>query len=101
MRLAGSPVMRGLGGGMDDQLDLAGVLFEDAYHAFSVPDIEVKRPERAPQLVGQATNGRSRRSLRTEEVRAHVVVQPDHVVALLGKVGHRFRTNQATGSSYY
>ena len=43
LRVARGPVVRGLRGGVDDQLDLAGVLGEDARDAVGVADVELER----------------------------------------------------------
>ncbi len=47
LRVAGGPVVRGLGGGVDDQLDLLAGLGEDAIDALGVADVEVDGAEAA------------------------------------------------------
>ena len=75
------PVVRGLRRGVDDQLDVRGVLGEEPLDAVAVADVEVERR-------GSVSNSRRellahvpRRGLRAEEARAHVVVEPDDVEA--------------------
>ena len=68
LRVLGGPVVRGLGGGVHDQLDLAGVLGEDALDAVGVADVDLLVDElvreallRAPRTCG-GSRPRRRRS---------------------------------------
>ncbi len=75
--------MRGLGGGMDHELDRGGVLGEHALDRVPVADVELERDE----LVGVARaqrGGRARRGrVGAEEPGAHVVLDADRGVAEL------------------
>ena len=66
LRLACGPVVGGLGGGVDDDLDLARVGGEDAFDAVGVADVELVRAKLRvgrPELLGD----RRRRGLGAEE----------------------------------
>ncbi len=100
LRIAGSPVVRGLGGGVDDQLDFLAGLGEDAVDAVRVADVEVDRAE-GVELPVEALGHRCGRCLRAEKHGAGVVLDPDHVITRLDQTGCGLGTDQSTGSCDY
>ena len=93
----GRPVVRGLRGCVHDQLDLAAVAGEDAVDPVGVADIEVERGELGVYLE-EAFGHRAGRRRGAEELAAHVVLDPDDVVAGLDEVPHRFGADQPSGA---
>jgi hypothetical protein len=86
--LARRPVVGRLRGGVNDQLEIGGVLPEDPHHRVAVPDVGVDPPELRigpDELVGDVRGG----SLRTEEPRPHVVLESDHLPAALDEAADR------------
>ena len=85
--------MRRLGGGVDDGHDIVGVAGEQALHRHGVtnvgidvavaPDVGLETP-----AVGRRAGGGA------EEGLAHVVVDADHVEALVGEQAHGFGADQ-------
>ena len=63
----------------------------------AVTDVQLHMPE-APDLGPQVLGDRRRRRLRPKEARAHVVLDPDHVEALLGEEPDRLRPDQPAGT---
>ena len=96
LRVAGGPVVGGLGGGVDDQLDLAGVLAEDPVDGVAVADVGVLPAELG--VLGDEPLGHVRgRGLRPEEAGPHVVLDPDDVEALADEVLDRLGADQPPG----
>ena len=94
LRIRRRPVVRRLRGRVDDELELAGVPREDA-----------GRRRRRRGCRGRASGTRRRRSTQAlglgarrrvgpEEAGAHVVLDPDHVVARLDEVRDGLRADQ-------
>ena len=98
LRLLGGPVVRGLGGGVHDQLDLAGVLGEDALDAVGVADVDLLVHELVREPLLEHLGHAARRRLGAEEARAHVVLEADDGVAALGEVEDGLGADQAAGS---
>ena len=97
LRLARGPVVRGLGGGVDDELDGPAVLGEEARDRVLVADVDLQRAE-VGELAAQGLGDVRGRSLRAEEAGAHVVLDPDDVVALGDQAAHRLGADEAAGS---
>ena len=79
---------------MHDRLDLAAVLFEQLGDRMRITDVDVVMfvaadvlDQTVPRLFG--------RGFRAEELRAHVVVDSNHVRTLVCEVLHRFRADQS------
>ena len=88
LRVRGRPVVRGLRGGVHDELDVARVACKQALHAFGVADVQLL-PAEAVDLVDEALRGRCGRCLGAKEVGPHVVLHTDYVEALRGEETHR------------
>ena len=88
--------MRGLRRRVDHQLEVRGDVREDAVDAVGVADVELDGAELARELRDQAVGDVARRRLGPEEARAHVVLDPDDVVARGHEVTDGFRPDQAT-----
>ena len=96
--LLGRPVVRGLRGGVHDQLDLAGVLGEDARDGVGVADVDLLVHELVRQPLLQHLGHAARRGLLAEEAGAHVVLEADDRVAALGEVDDGLGADQAAGA---
>ena len=95
--VAGRPVVGGLRGGVDDQLEPRGV---PAEHAVDRPRRRACRA-RATELrmaPRQRPGDRRGRGLGAEEARPHVVLEADHVVAGLDEVANGLRADQSAGA---
>src|SRR5207248_746341 len=99
VRVRRRPVVRGLSGGMDHELQRARVLREYAIDTLTVADVEIERSERVAERPHEALGGRCGRCRGAEELRAHVVVKADHVEAGSDEMLYRFGPDQAAGSS--
>ncbi len=66
LRIGGRPVVRGLGRGVDDELELRAGLGEGAVDGVGVPDVDLQRAERVGELAREPLGGvpRSTRSAR-------------------------------------
>ena len=96
--VAGGPVVGGLGGGVDDQLDLARVLAEDAVDRGTVADVGVL-PAELGVLGDQALGHMRGRGLGPEEAGPHVVLDADDVEALGDEVLDGLGADQTPGPS--
>ena len=94
VRVRGRPVVRGLRGGVDDQLDRAPVAREERVDPLAVADVHLL-PAEVLDLGGETVRGGRGGGLGAEEVGAHVVLDADHVEALLGEEAHRLRADEA------
>ncbi len=95
--LARRPVVARLCGGVDDQLDLASVSFEQPIDRQAITDVQrlVGIAGQVPRhLFGLACG----RGGRAEEISAHVVVDADDVEPLLVQELARLAANQACGA---
>src|SRR5680860_280832 len=93
LRIARRPVVGGLRGGVDHQLDRLAVGGEDALDRVAVADVGVFAAEAgmgADESLGDVRG----RGLGAEEAGPHVVLDPDHVVTLLDEVPDRLRADQ-------
>ena len=98
MRLARGPVVGGLGGGMDDDLDPGTVRLENALHRVKVADVNgVVRVVRERGFEELARGGG--RGFRAEKARAHVVVDSGDSEALRVELLAGFGAGQASGAS--
>jgi hypothetical protein len=95
LRLLGGPVVRGLRGGVDDQLDLAGVPGEDPLDALGVADVDLLVDELVREALLQHFGHAAGRRLLAEEAGAHVVLEADDGVARLGEVDDGLGADQA------
>ena len=98
LRLRCRPVVGGLGCGVDHELQGRRVLSEHPVDRVRIADVERQRPEGVAQTALETLRRRRRRGRRAEEVRPHVVVQADHVVARLDEVLDGLRSDQPAGS---
>ena len=99
LRVARGPVVGGLGGGVDDQLDLAGVLAEDPLDrrrasrmsAFSQRNSECSATSRSVTCEVEDSG--------PKKLRPHVVLDADDVEALADEVLDRLGADQPPGPS--
>src|SRR5207248_4704996 len=83
---------------VDDELELASVIAEDAVDRLAVTDVEIACAEARAVGLPKTVGLRPRRRRLAEEVRTHIVVDADHVEPLLDEVGRRLRADQAPRS---
>ena len=101
LRVLGGPVVRGLGGGVHDQLDVAGVLGEDALDAVGVADVDLLVQELVRETLLEHLGHAARRRLGAEEARAHVVLEADDGVAALGEMEDGLGPDEAARPADY
>ncbi len=87
-RLARRPVMRRLGGGMDDQVGSARDLAEDPCDTFGVPDVQFHFAE-VLEVAAQRLADLAGRSFGAEERGSHVVLDADHLPAVAAEPADR------------
>ena len=85
--------MRRLRSGVHNRVDLPAVLFEQLIDRNDIADVDVVVLVTANVLDQLITNFPGR-GFRSEKLRAHVVVDPDDVRTVLGKMFDRFGTDQ-------
>ena len=85
---------------MDDQLQVAAVAPHDGVDGRGIADVDLERVElrvRLPEVRRRRRGG----GLRAEEVRPHVVLEPDHVVAPLDQRADGLRTDEPSRARDY
>ena len=85
---------------MDDQLEPGAILGKEGVDCIAVPNLGVDRPEAVAVGIEEPLGLWAGRGFGAEEVRAHVVLEPDHVEACLDQMGHRLRADEAPGSGH-
>ena len=92
-RLLGRPVVRRLGGGVDDQIDICAVFLEQAVDPLCAADVDIavavvleRRFELFPVPPG--------RPVLAEEILPHIVIDADDIESLCVKVFDRFAADQ-------
>ena len=94
LRIARRPVVRRLRGGVDDELEILSVLREDPVDALGVADVELDPAELVAVAFDEPLADRAGRGVGPEELRAHVVLEPDDVEPLLDEVLDGFGTDE-------
>jgi hypothetical protein len=94
VRLAGGPVVRRLRGGVDDQLEVAADLADDARDAVAVPDVD--RGEAEAVAAGELVRGVRGRGAVAEELPAHVVLDADDLPAGVDETVRGLGPDQST-----
>ena len=79
--IGGGPVVGGLGGGVDHQLDLPCTAGKGPLYALGVADVELERAKLGGVAFRQRLGGVGGRRTGAEEGGAHVVLQAEHVIA--------------------
>ena len=75
--------MRRLLCGMDHELERSSRLSEYAVDRVGIADVDLERAKGIAHCSDETLGRRCRRRVRTEKQCAHVVLEADHVVALL------------------
>ena len=91
--IAGSPVMGGLGGGMDDDGDILAIALEDLGHRIAVANVGIEMDvvlDRPLELLAMPLSAR----LRPEEHAPHVIVDAGDIEALVGEEADRLAADQ-------
>src|SRR5690554_4732564 len=78
---------------MHDELQIRAGIEDDAGYGIEIADIRIL-VAKAPVTLRQFLHAPSRRGVGTEEIGAHVIVEPDDVEALFDQEPDRLRTDQ-------
>jgi len=92
--LAGCPIVRGLGGGVDDHFDAVAVLFNDGIHCGGIADVDVVVTI-SLQRINQLGTGRRSGRFGSEEACAHIIVNAGNLQPLRMESPTRFGANKA------
>ena len=99
LRVARGPVVRGLGGGVDDDLDRARACSANSRSTPSASRMSSSVGAELRELAARASSVTGAVDASGPKKRAaHVVLDPDHVEALRDQVAHGLRADQAAGA---
>ncbi len=94
VRVRCRPVVGRLRGRVDHQLDRVGVLGEHALDGIAIADVDRQRAKRVGVAREQRVGDARGRGVGPEQLRAHVVLEADHLESELDEASDRLRADQ-------